>query len=251
MRTDDGAGDDQRDPVGPAPLEHRAALRREQDALLAMVTTPAALAARVPACPAWRVHDLLAHLAGVHRWAVAMSRTAPHEPAPGEHVPGGSADVVTEYAAAAAQLRAALAGDRPQPCRTLVGPGTTAWWARRQLHETLVHRVDVEQALARPSGAAEAVAQDTVAEVLDTVLPRQVRLGRAVLPAGVGVDLLAPGARWRLGAPGEAARTASVAGPALVLAQLLWRRTTSADPRLHVDGDVAALQAVLAQPLTP
>ncbi|WP_167587390.1 maleylpyruvate isomerase family mycothiol-dependent enzyme [Kineococcus rubinsiae] len=240
MSTDDG-----RDPV-----DHRAALAREQEALLALVTaTPAALDARVPACPAWSVRDLLAHLAGVHRWAVALVRTPPHEPGPGGHGPSAAADVVHDYALAATQLRAALA-DPPRPCRTLDGPGTDDWWARRQLHETLVHRVDVEQALDLTSTAAEAVVRDTVAEVLDTMLPRQVRLSRAVLPSGVAVDLVAPGARWRLGESGPAAAS-SVTGPALVLAQLLWRRTTADDPLLHVTGDPAALRAVLAQPLTP
>jgi Mycothiol maleylpyruvate isomerase N-terminal domain len=44
------------------------ALRRE-GALLADAAERAGMGAEVPACPGWRVRDLLKHLGYVHRWA--------------------------------------------------------------------------------------------------------------------------------------------------------------------------------------
>ncbi|WP_432546425.1 maleylpyruvate isomerase family mycothiol-dependent enzyme [Kineococcus sp. SYSU DK004] len=230
-----------------APLDHLAALGNEQDAVLALLDH-ADLDAPVPHCAPWRVRELAAHLAEVHRWAAATSRLGPDGSELPEQEPPAAVDPVADYAAAAHELRAALGGDPARACRTLDGAGTVAWWRRRQLHEVLVHRWDLQDTLGLPRTADEVVARDCVAEVVDTLHPRQVRLGR-VPPARTGVVLRAPGATWVLGDP--ARLVAHVDGPAGALAQLLWRRTGPDDPRLVVAGDRSAALALLGTALTP
>jgi hypothetical protein len=50
--------------------EHLEVLRRDGK-VLAEVAQRAGLNAVVPACPGWRVRDVLLHIGGVHRWATA------------------------------------------------------------------------------------------------------------------------------------------------------------------------------------
>jgi uncharacterized protein (TIGR03083 family) len=220
------------------------------DALAAEQHGFAALAAAadpgrpVPGCAPWTVADLVQHLTGIHRWAATIARSEPDADLPDDARFEREA-TAGDYPAAAAELRAALA-DALRPCRTLVGPGTVGWWRRRQLHETFVHRLDLAGALGSPLTADPAVAADCVAEVVDTMQPRQVRLGR--MPATTtGLRLSTPTGSWVLGP----APVAEVYGPELAVAQLLWRRTTPADRRLTISGDRAAALALLAQPLTP
>ena len=214
------------------------ALAAEQDAFaaLASVAHPGAPA---PACGSWTVRDLVVHLAAVHRWATATAGRGAHDPVPDDE-PYQRAVSQDDHPAAATGLRVALA-DAARPCPTPDEPGTAAWWVRRQLHETFAHRLDLAAALDEPATADPAVAVDRVAEVLETVQPRQVRLGRTAPPAA-GVRLRTPGRVWRLGPD----PVAEVTGSATSLALLLWRRISPGDPTLTVEGDRAAAAALLA-----
>ena len=219
------------------------ALAAEQDGF-AELAAAADLGLPVPGCTPWTVADLVRHLTAIHRWAAAATRLDPGADLPDDTVFHRAA-TVAEYPTAAAELRTALA-DPDRACSTLTGPGTVGWWRRRQLHETFVHRLDLAGALGLPLTADPAVAADCVAEVVDTMQPRQVRLGRMSAPS-TGIRLSTPTGSWVLGP----APVAEVSGPELAVAQLLWRRTTPADPRLVVSGDRPAALALLAQPLTP
>ncbi len=224
-------------------LDHRAALAAEQDAFAALATgAPADLP--VPACGDWTVAVLVRHLATIHRWAALAARTGADDELP-DMRPVWRATTADEYPAAAADLRTALA-EPGRPCVTLTGPGTAAWWARRQVHETLVHRLDLAAALGTPGSADPAVAADCVAEVLDTMQPRQVALGRMTAPT-TGIRLTALSGSWSLGP----APVAEVAGSEIDLALLLWRRLPLDDDRLTVTGDRAAAAALLAEPVVP
>jgi uncharacterized protein (TIGR03083 family) len=228
------------------PLDHRAALAGLQTTFLGLVrrVDPAA---RVPGCPGWSAADLTAHLTGVHRWAAAMSRTPPDATElPDDTDPPIAADPAREYAAAAAELLSALDEDPHRACLTLRGAGTPADWARRQLHETLVHTWDLADAGGLPRWAPPEVVADAVSEVLDTMQPRQVRLGRMPAPQ-VEVELLGS-RRWTLG---SGPSVASVAGPDDELLRLLWRRTTWDRAQLVVDGDVGRAADLLGARLTP
>src|SRR6516225_1475695 len=59
---------------GPCDVAGYIARLREEGELLAGAAERAGLDAPVPACPAWRVRDLLKHVGYVHRWAAGYVR---------------------------------------------------------------------------------------------------------------------------------------------------------------------------------
>jgi uncharacterized protein (TIGR03083 family) len=232
----------------PAPLDHRSALSAQQLRFLALAGSvdPSAV---VPGCPGWSVADLVAHLTGVHRWAAAMTRTPPGTP--DDALPDGSdplprADAAAGHAQAATDLLRALDEDPSRPCVTLRGAGRVVDWTRRQLHETLVHTWDLADAAALPRWAPPEVVADAVAEVVDTMQPRQVRLGRTPAP-DVSVELLGS-RRWVLG---DGPLVASVTGSDAELLRLLWRRTCGPERGVLVAGDTARAAGLLGTRLTP
>ena len=219
------------------------ALAAEQDAFAALLVG-ADLDVLVPACAPWTVEALVRHVSAMHRWAAVTAHLARDAPVPDDE-PYEHAAGPPDYLAASSDLRAALT-DPARPCPTLVGPGTAAWWVRRQSHETLVHRFDLAAALGVPATADPAAAADCIAEVVDTMQPRQVHLGR-MATLEVGVRLRTATGVWQLGVN----PVAEVAGPEIAVALLLWRRTTLEDSRICVTGDRAAAAALLREPLTP
>lgn len=224
-------------------VDHLTALAREQEGFATLAAeAPGDLP--VPACGSWTVEVLVRHLGTVHRWAALAVGTDDAGPLP-DMRPVFRSTAAADYVATAAELRAALA-EPARRCVTLTGAGTAAWWARRQLHETLIHRLDLAAALGEEVAADPAVAADCVAEVADTMQPRQVALAR-MAPIERGVRLSAPSGSWVLGPD----PVAEVTGPESVLALLVWRRLGLDDDRLTVTGDRAAAEAVLAEPVVP
>ncbi|MGW2177685.1 maleylpyruvate isomerase family mycothiol-dependent enzyme [Streptomyces sp. NPDC001732] len=126
--------------------------------------------APVPTCPDWRVRDLLRHTGMVHRWATAFVA----EGHTSYHPDGGEPDLDGPelldwfregHDLLVDALEAAPAG---LECWTfLPAPSPVAFWARRQAHETTIHRVDAESARGgrlSPVGADHAV--DGIDELL-------------------------------------------------------------------------------------
>jgi len=246
-------------------------LVQQEAAALAALLTPEALAAPVPGCPGWRLVDLARHTGGVHRWATSALSTPPGGD-PGDEPAGPDDDTAVRdwFARGAESLVAALRSTpAPQPCWTFAAaeaPATAAFWARRQVLETALHRWDAETALAAAGLGAEPdpatwlaadVAAAGVAEVVEVVAPRQVRLGRTpALPGTValrGDD--AP--EVLLGPAGSAGGRpdAVVTGPSAALLLLLWRRTPLdrelTAGRLRLAGDRTTAERVLGAALTP
>ena len=223
-------------------VDHTAHLAQDAAAVVTVLRTTDP-STPVPGCPGWALRDLAGHLGGVHRWATTVVRTG--ERGPQDATAPSDDDLLDWLAEGAADLLAALS-DPERPCWTFTGPGTAAFWARRQALETVVHRVDAQ----RTAGPAQPVdpdlAEDGIAEVLDLMLPRQVGLGRTPEPA-TGATLVT-GTRRHLGARPA---SAGVRGPAEAVLLLLWRRTDRRDPRLSVTGDLVALDALLGLALTP
>lgn len=247
-------------------MTRAAGLVEREAGRLAAALRPEALAVVVPGCPGWTVADLARHTGGVHRWARAALGTAP-DGSPGEEPSGPQDDdaVPAWFAEGAAALVAALASVSPAaPCWTFAAveaPATAAFWARRQVHETALHRWDAESALAAAGlGAAldpatwleEDVAADGVAEVAGVMLPRQVRLGRTpALPGALALE--SASGRCVLG--GGAEPVAEISGPAPALLLLLWRRTALVEEldsgRLALAGSREAAERLLSGALTP
>jgi uncharacterized protein (TIGR03083 family) len=212
------------------------------------------LAAPVPGCAPWTLLDLAHHLGGVHRWAAgAVTGERVDKEADG---PRDRAALVAWFTAGADALAATLAATDPAtPCWTIAPPAVAGFWVRRQAHETALHAADAAMSQGAPADLPADLALDGVDEVVGTMFPRQVRLGR-IPPLAVPLALEADeGGRWVLAGDGTGAPPASapatVAGPAAVLQLLLWQRTTPADPRLVTTGDPAAARTVLAAALTP
>src|SRR5216683_6561452 len=138
------------------------ALRREGE-LLADAAQRAGMAAQVPACPGWAVRDLLKHTGYVHRWAtgfVAQGLTRPAG-ASEEEILGqgpGDAELPGWFREGHAALVRALdtAGPDLDCWAFLAAPSPLAFWARRQAHETAIHRADAERAAAAAGPAAAA-----------------------------------------------------------------------------------------------
>jgi uncharacterized protein (TIGR03083 family) len=164
---------------------HIDALDRD-GALLADAAEAAGLQAGVPGCPGWQVRDLLRHQAYVHAWAArhVRERSAEllEEAAEADILGGGpaDADLIAAYRDGHAALVATLRDADPDvECATFMpAPSPLAFWARRQAHETAVHRYDAQSALPggppSPAAAFEAAfAADGVDELIMGFAARQ------------------------------------------------------------------------------
>jgi uncharacterized protein (TIGR03083 family) len=143
--------------------EHIEALDRE-GRLLAGAAENAGTGATVPTCPGWLVRDLLRHTGMVHRWAwafVAEGYTSYH-PDGGEPDLDG-AELLNWFRDGHRRLVDTLTTTPADvECWTfLPAPSPLAFWARRQAHETTVHRLDAEAARPGTPDAAGANAPDS------------------------------------------------------------------------------------------
>ena len=207
--------------------------------------------AEVPTCPGWRVDDLLRHVSVTHRWSERIVRERMMERAELQTPP--SHDSLSWYEAGLAQLVATLrATDLSTPVWTFSPADRTArFWARRQAHETQVHRVDAELATGKVTPIDPAVAVDGIAESLEVMAPRMAKAG---VTAGGTVHLHAThvDGEWLIrfvdGAieveQGHAKGDAAVRGPAADLYLWLWGRHDGAG--LEVFGDQAAADRLVA-----
>ncbi|MCW2678743.1 MAG: hypothetical protein JWM62_144 [Frankiales bacterium] len=223
-------------------LDHLTHLRVEARAFEEVLR--ADLAAPVAACPGWMVRDLALHLGAVHLWAAAVVRTGRQQDEP--EVTVADDELADWYADCARGLLAELGSDPSRPAWTLTGAGTLAFWRRRQALETAVHRVDAQRAVGREQPVSQELAADGIGEVLDVMHPRQVVLARTPAPTAAVLLETPQGLRWTLGAGKPCA---VVRGTASDLLLLLWHRRSRHD--LEVEGDVRALDSLLAQRLTP
>lgn len=224
-------------------------LRRE-GVRLADAARDAGLDAPVPPCPDWRVRDLLAHTGAVHRWATGYvverhMRRGPWDPAAPD-----DPELVDWYLGTHRRLTDALAA-APTDLECwffLTATSPLDFWARRQAHETTIHRIDAEAALGREAAPVDTVfAADGVDELLTgfharprsrvrTDRPRTLRIRAVDVPDGAREWLV----RLSSEAPvteRDAAGAADcvVTGPAADLYLALWNRGPY--ERLSVTGD--------------
>jgi uncharacterized protein (TIGR03083 family) len=221
--------------------DHIKALDREGRLLLAAASA-AGTNAPVPSCPGWEVRDLLAHIGFVHRWAAryvaealtemvdepdeaAILSAAPPDSSVLSRVAGGHAELVEVLSSAPSDVQ----------CWTfLPAPSPLAFWARRQAHETAVHRVDAEQAAGARSTPFDAeFAVDGTDEVLLGFFSRP-RRGAAldVRPGTIGLEATDAGSAWSVRIEPEGIETRRgvdesdllVRGTASDLYLFLWNR---------------------------
>ena len=126
------------------------------------------LDAPVPTCPGWTTGELIRHVGSVYRVVLAWladgrrPREWQSDPAPGEslehYLRSGHAALIEELSRHDPGERA----DTWWPAdRTYV------FWCRRMLHESVIHRVDAQQAT---SGDAAPIPEDIASDGVDEVL---------------------------------------------------------------------------------
>lgn len=199
----------------------------------------------IVACPGWTVRDLVVHVGAIERWvghAVRELELLDHHPTwPGTDLAGW-------YEEGASELLRLLDVDPETPAPTFADEQTVGFWQRRQVHEHRVHRWDLEQALGTPEPIESALATDGLDEIASMFWPRQVRLGRAQLPArGLRVKTDDTAREWVFG---ENA-VATLSGPAADVLLVLMHRRDADGCTLNWSGDVQQGRAVLALPLSP
>jgi uncharacterized protein (TIGR03083 family) len=214
--------------------------------------------APVPACPGWTVLDLVAHVGNVHRWAATIVETGEAAADPDDAPdPDG---LQGWYAARAAALVATLAAADPDaPCWNFAHVHETkGFWSRRQVHETQMHLVDLDQAHGRATALASDDCADGVTESFEVFLPRLHARGYpADLAAPVSFLATDTGHRWTLTPAADAHPSLTlgdgvlaeerVEGTAEQLWPLLWKRGGDGVRRI---GDEERLSRLLASRLT-
>jgi len=239
---------------------HIRALERD-GRLLVKAAREAGLDAPVPSCPGWNVRDLLAHIGFVHRWAATYVSTAREEmleEADEDTVLASAppADELLEWVEAGHLALVRSLEETPGDVRCwtfLPAPSPLAFWARRQAHETAVHRVDAELAAGRPPHPfAPPFAADGVDELLTCFVPRRRTNLRADAATSLAVRCTDDEASWTVHVdedgtrtePGAAADAAcTLRGRATDLYATLWNR--AGPGRLAVEGDPAVLDLFL------
>ena len=214
----------------------------------------------VPSCPEWTMPDLVRHVAGVYAHKT-QSMLLNEEPAAPPAL--ASDDPLTALDKAYADLVAELTG-RPftETTATWYGPDqTVGFWVRRMAQETVIHRVDGEQAAgATLAPIPDDLALDGIDEVLVCFLSYASRdypqmFGDLLTNCdGRAVRLDAGGASWsvRLAPSGVAVSTevsdtaARVRGEPAEVLLWLWRRVGDDAVRLEGDAEpVAKLRQLL------
>ena len=148
-------------------LEYCAALEKEIERF-ANALDLVASDVMVPACPGWFVTDLAHHLGTVHRWAEHLVRFRASEWKASQSMGLNDGPATSGWIReGGVQLLATLRESDPTASMWAWGPDQrVGWWSRRQLHETLVHRMDVELASGRSVDAEVGIVTDAIDEFL-------------------------------------------------------------------------------------
>ncbi|MER7585102.1 maleylpyruvate isomerase family mycothiol-dependent enzyme [Kitasatospora sp. NPDC097691] len=222
--------------------EHIDALRHE-GIRLAEAAARTDLSAPVPTCPEWQLRDLLQHVGHVHRWATAFPARglrAPLDDAGEEAVVGpmpSDAALLDWFREGHATLVDALTeAPADVDCWTFMPASSPlAFWARRQAHETAVHRHDADAAAGTPGPAVDtALALDGIDELVRGFMTRSRSTLRSDQPRTLRVRPTDGPGSWLLTitqeppavTTGESASPAdlTLTGPAQDLYLLLWNR---------------------------
>jgi uncharacterized protein (TIGR03083 family) len=235
--------------------QHIDALARE-GAALARAVRKTGLSAEVPTCPEWTVRDLVRHTGYVHRWAATYVRDARTSVLGDEEedlavgpIPD-DAELLSWFGDGHAALVAALrAAPADLDCwHFLRAPSPLAFWARRQAHETAIHRADAEAAAGAIASVPSEFGVDGIDELLLCFYTRRGGRLRADQPCSLLVRTTDTDDAWtvRIG-PGDAVirrgaeeADCTLRGPASQLYLALWNRRGHDD--LDVRGDRAVLE---------
>jgi len=227
----------------------------------------------VPCCPGWTVRDLVQHIGTVYThksMIVEEGWTERQDPATSPP----DDDLVDWFDEAAEHLLDVLADHDPgEPVWTwFEADQTVGFWYRRMAHETLIHRIDVEQAHRLASEIDQELAADGVDEILNVMMSGAPSW--ATLELGERVARLEiPGRSWavRLGSFSGVSPTTEityadeptlelvgpdaefqtvVSGSAAALDRWLWGRVNLGELTIQGDRSLAAEVRAIAREAT-
>lgn len=234
---------------------HIAAVGHEAG-LLAEAAGQGGLDVEVPACPGWDMRELLRHLGMIHLWA-AGHVSERHEDSFGAELadledawPGlavfwpDDASLIEWYLETNANLVRTLSSAPldVEAWTFLPAPSPLAMWARRQAHETAIHRFDAQQAAGIATAYDVDFASDGVDEILAGFAPRKpefpISTSKAMLVHAIDAD-----DRWHVTlAPdgivttrGDGPSDVTLTGTAADLYLAMWNRGD--DAGLAITGD--------------
>ncbi|MGI5400664.1 maleylpyruvate isomerase family mycothiol-dependent enzyme [Streptomyces sp. CA-135486] len=205
--------------------------------LLAAAAVEAGPDATVPTCPGWHVRDLLRHIGMVHRWAAAFVTEGYTRFHPADERSELDGEELVEWFREGHGLLVAALSEAPADveCWTfLPAPSPLAFWARRQAHETAVHRTDAESALSgKPGPVAAGFAADGIAELLTGFHGRSRSRVRTAEPRVLRIRAVDTGDVWSVRLSAEHPQTerteegpadCELSGTAEQLYLTLWNR---------------------------
>jgi uncharacterized protein (TIGR03083 family) len=246
------------------PLSHDWFIDRALDEIdrLAWIADGADPGEPVPTCPGWNMAKLVKHTGSVHRWVTEIVSTRSSDRVDIRSLdlglPGKESDYAGWLADGAEPLAGALRDAGPDtPVWAWGASNVSGWWARRMLHETTMHRADVEITVGETPQVDPVTAADGIDEFL-TNLPTATRAKDklADLPAGESLHLHATdddNGEWLIrftGEPGgiewergHAKATTAVRAPAADLLLFTCGRVRASDERFTVFGKESVLAA--------
>jgi uncharacterized protein (TIGR03083 family) len=239
--------------------EHTDALRHQGN-LLADAAERAGLDAAIPPCPAWQVKDLLRHTGYIHRWAARHITECPDTvldgPPEADILRGGAADpnLLAWFRAGHAALVETLStADPGLVCATFMdAPSALAFWARRQAHETAIHRADAESASGARPEYEPVFAADGIDELIMGFGQRRKYRPSAEHNGSMQVRTTDTGHAWHVGTEGgriqarrgdDGSASCTVTGPASGLYLFLWNRSDAAQAGVTISGDPGFLES--------
>jgi uncharacterized protein (TIGR03083 family) len=208
----------------------------------------------VPSCPGWTTKDLAKHMAHVYLGQAYVVETGSQAENKEHLAPYPRTEDFMEFMSwGFAAITKALDINRPErPTWSWhYSDHSVDFWFRRMAHETVIHRIDAEQAVGTVSKIDEALALDGVDEVLD-FLPL---MGSWPEVPNVDFGIVSIVASTKNGSkvwdlhftdqaatvsatdkPNSAARLV-ISGDAEAMDLYLWGRIDSSDPRISITGE--------------
>jgi uncharacterized protein (TIGR03083 family) len=229
-------------------VDYVSALLR-QNKLLGELVGDADATTPVPACPGWNLSQLVRHVGRGDRWAAQIISDRvdhfldPRTVRDGKPPADPAAFIPWLNESPRTVVDAVAQAGEQTPVWTFLGPRPAAWWVRRRLHESTVHRADAALALGVEYELEAPLAADGLSEWLDLVAARAGGDAPPPLEDGTTLHLhatddeLGSAGEWLLhGGPdgvrwesGHAKGDCAVRAPAVDLLLLVLRRRSLED----------------------
>jgi uncharacterized protein (TIGR03083 family) len=235
----------------------------EEGARIIRLARQAPMDARVAHLGRWELGDVVAHLGGVHRWAAEILATGAM-PAGHQEKTDRDEALITWFDEGLQRLITVLAAsdlDEPCPNPCPGSPATKGFWARRQAHETTMHRWDIESTISKARITDPLFAADGIDELLDTFT--RIR-DKQVLTGPVALLTTDANSTWVVSPAEQHGRVmirrpqaepidvvATISGPAEKLLLALWHRLTIDEAQLSVTGSRSIALGFITGPVSP